>query len=50
MEKLVMFSQMVSAKEGQKMGLVDYVVESKNELIPTATGVIQKVHYLCTFL
>ena len=43
MEKLVQFATMVPSKEGVKIGLVDHLVSSKAELMPTATGVIKKV-------
>jgi len=45
MEKLVQFATMVPSKEGVKIGLVDHVVPTKTELIPTATSVIKKVFF-----
>jgi 3,2-trans-enoyl-CoA isomerase len=43
MEKLVQFATMVPSKEGIKIGLVDHVVESKSQLLPTSTAFLKKV-------
>jgi 3,2-trans-enoyl-CoA isomerase len=42
-DKMAQFAQMIPAKQGLKMGLVDHVVPSRQVLVPAAEEIIKKV-------
>jgi Delta3-Delta2-enoyl-CoA isomerase len=45
-DKMAQFAQMIPSKQGLKLGLIDLVVPTRTELLPTAEQVISKVVFI----